>query len=80
MQACKDIVNLFAGKAKSRSMLINQTVNTQQLNDVGLVDSTLASASPYYDVPTGGSKKNDYLSHIVIFTSVLFIVCFNIQI
>ena len=53
---------------------MNQTTSTQQLNDVEqqTIDSTLDSA--YYDTPTGNSKDNDQLSHIVVFTSVLLIM------
>ena len=58
---------------------MNQTTTTKQLNDVEqqTIDSTLDSA--YYDTPTGNSKDNDQLSHIVVFTSVLLIMFLNIH-
>ena len=78
VQACKNVVSLFSGKEESQFILVNQTIATQHVNDVDqqTIDSTLAVA---YDVPTGNSKYNDQLLHIVVFISILFIMFWNIQ-
>ena len=83
VQACKHVVSLFLGMSKSQITLINQTTNTQPLNDVEqkTIGSSLTSTfvSMYYDTPAGSCKNNDYVSNNVVFISILFIVCFNIQ-
>ena len=79
VQACKDVVGLFSGKAEAQFISMNQTTTTQQLSDVEkqTMDSTLAAY--LYNVPTKNSKDNDQLSYIVVFTNVLFIMFLNIQ-
>ena len=78
MQACKNVVSLFSGKEESRFILVNQTTTTQHINDADrqTIDSTLPIV---HDVPTGNSKDNDQLLHIVVFISILFIAFWNIQ-
>ena len=83
VQACKHIVSLFSDISKSQFISINQTTNAQSLNDVEqkTIGPSLTSTvdSAYYDTPTGNFKNNDYVSNNVVFISILFIVCFNIQ-
>merc|ERR1712032_478070 len=79
MRACKDGVSLFSGKEESPFIILrNLTSTTQQLNGVEqqTIDSTFAAA---YDVPAGNFKDYEQLSHIVVFTSVLFPVFLNFQ-
>ena len=79
MEACKDVVGLFSGKADAQFILLNQTTPIQRLGDVEkqTIDSTLAE---YVDnAPTKNFKDNDQLSYIVVFTNVLFILFLNIQ-
>ena len=78
VQACKNVVSLFSGKEESRFILVNQTTTTQHINDADrqTIDSTLPIV---HDVPTGNSKDNDQLLHIVVFISILFIAFWNIQ-
>ena len=78
VQACKGVVTLFSGEAESQFMLVNETTTTQQLSDVGrqTIGFTLTAA---YDPPTGNSKDNENLLHIIAFTNVLFVLFLNIQ-
>ena len=78
MQACRDVVSLASGKAEPQFIIsVHQTTSTQQLNEVEhqVIDSTLAAV---YDVPMRNSKDNDQISHVAVFSSLLFIVVLNI--
>ena len=78
IQACRDMVSLASGKAEAQSIIsVNQTTTTQVLNDDEHqnIDSSLSA----YDSSTSNSKINDQLSHIVVFTNVLFIMFSNVQ-
>ena len=79
-QACRDVVILASGKSESQYIIsVNQTTTTQPLNDAEhqTIDST-STLTAAYDVPTGNSKDNDQISHIIVFSSFLFIMFLNI--
>ena len=72
VQACKHVVaNFFSDRVEAQFISVNQTTTTQPL-----ADSSLTAA---YNVPAGNSKGDEQLSHIIVFTSVLFVVSFNMQ-
>ena len=74
MQACRDVVSFFSGKAEPLSILRNQTTTTRHLNDVEHQNTVDSALDDTYDVPTGNSKSYDQLLDIVVFTtSILFV-------
>ena len=76
IQACRDVVSLFSGKAEAQSIIsVNQTTTTQPLKDIEhqVIDSILTVAC---DI---SSKDNEQISDVTIFTSVLLIMFLNIQ-